>query len=837
MNWLRTFIGFTIVSALSAGVLAAGNDPVKPTDKDSKPLNFDFEDGTLKDWIATGDAFVGQPVHGDTVKPRRADDRSGHQGQYWIGGFEIKGDEPTGTLTSVPFKVSHPWCSFLIGGGASYDTRVEIVRSDNRVLYQFSGYDREELRPVVVDLSKEMGREIFIRLVDEGKGGWGHLNFDDFEFYDAKPTFPNQGKPNVPAPLVADIYKYAGIPGEQAAQVMTLPEGFKAHLLASEPEVVNPIAFTIDQRGRIWVVEGLTYPVRAPEGKGRDRILIFEDQGDGHYKRTVFTENLNLVSGIEVGFGGVWVGAAPYLMYIPIDASGEHPAGPPQVLLDGFGYDDTHETLNTFCWGPDGWLYGCHGVFTQSWVGKPGTPRSQRVHINCGIFRYHPTKHIFERFCEGTSNPWGLDFDDNGQAIIEACVIPHLWHMIQGAHYLRQGGQHDSPYVYGEIQTIADHLHWAKAPNPWAANGKSDSAGGGHAHAGLMVYLGGSWPQEYVGKYFMNNIHGARINMDVPESQGSGFIGHHGKDFVLFNDLDSQIVNLRYDQDGSCVMIDWYDKNQCHSPNPAVHDYATGRIFKVVYGDTKTTKFDLDKLSDLELVNLQLEKHEWLVRTARRLLQERAAAGKLSPAANKALLDILNNNPDHSRKLRALWALRCTDGLDEAQMISLLKLNDVYVQAWLVQFLCESKNPSPPAVSEFTRLAQNSLSQVVRLYIASAMQRTPLAQRWDTVGALLAHGEDGADHNLPLMDWWAMEPLCPADPDRALALASDTRIPNILAFTVRRIASTGGNAAERLIAALSKVSEPIKQVQILTGIRESLRGQRTAAMPAGWKEL
>src|SRR3546814_1785414 len=101
---------------------------------------------------------------------------------------------------------------------------------------------------------------------------------------------------------------------------------------------------------------------------------IFEDtDGNGTLdSRKVFTEGLNMVSGIEIGFGGVWVGAAPYLLFIPIDAATDKPAGEPQILLDGWGYDDTHDTLNTFKWGPDGWLYGNHGVFIHSNVGKPG---------------------------------------------------------------------------------------------------------------------------------------------------------------------------------------------------------------------------------------------------------------------------------------------------------------------------------------------------------------------------------------------------------------------------------------------------------------------------------
>src|SRR5207253_3265833 len=102
------------------------------------------------------------------------------------------------------------------------------------------------------------------------------------------------------------------------------------------------------------------------------------------------------VSGMEVGFGGVWIGAAPCLMFVPMKDGEDKPSGPPQILLDGWGYEDTHETLNTFTWGPDGWLYGCHGVFTHSRVGKPGTPNEKRVPITAGIWRYHPTRNDFD---------------------------------------------------------------------------------------------------------------------------------------------------------------------------------------------------------------------------------------------------------------------------------------------------------------------------------------------------------------------------------------------------------------------------------------------------------
>src|SRR5712691_277318 len=106
-------IGFTWV-VLLVGVVVRGADPkaapapaegVLPVGAGGKPLNLDFETGTLKDWTATGDAFAGQPIKGDVVAPRRNDMNTQHQGQYWIGGYERNGDKPQGTLTSAPFQV------------------------------------------------------------------------------------------------------------------------------------------------------------------------------------------------------------------------------------------------------------------------------------------------------------------------------------------------------------------------------------------------------------------------------------------------------------------------------------------------------------------------------------------------------------------------------------------------------------------------------------------------------------------------------------------------------------------------------------------------------------
>src|SRR5205823_7213518 len=127
---MHRFPGLVALAVFLPPALAAVDPKVPPTPPtgilpagaDGKPLNLDFETGTLRDWKAEGTAFAGQPVKGDTVAARRADMKSQHQGQYWIGTYERDGDKPQGTLTSVPFKVTHPWARFLIGGGAHATT-------------------------------------------------------------------------------------------------------------------------------------------------------------------------------------------------------------------------------------------------------------------------------------------------------------------------------------------------------------------------------------------------------------------------------------------------------------------------------------------------------------------------------------------------------------------------------------------------------------------------------------------------------------------------------------------------------------------------------------------
>ncbi|WP_197440179.1 PVC-type heme-binding CxxCH protein [Polystyrenella longa] len=815
------------------------NEGYLPKNEKGKTLNLDFEIGTLDDWTAEGEAFEGQPIEGDTVQPRLAKSNSLHQGEFWIGGYEKVHDKPQGTLTSASFPITSRWATFLLGGGFHSETAVELVEaSSDEVLATYVGIGRENMHRVVVDLKEHMGEEIFIRLIDKHSGGWGHINFDNFRFHERQ---PGDATP-VFVKLTADEYPYAGLEPDESARVMKMPEGFSTTVFAAEPDVMQPIAMAIDNRGRVWIAEGYQYPVRAPEGEGQDRILIFEDtDGDGvHDVRKVFAENLNLVSGIEVGFGGVWVGAAPYLLFIP-DADGDDiPDGEPVILLDGWGYQDTHETLNAFIWGPDGWLYGCHGVFTHSRVGKPGTPDEERIPLNAAIWRYHPTRHEFDIFAQGTSNPWGVDFDDHGQAFCTACVIPHLYHIIQGARYQRQAGQHFNPYTYDDIKTIADHRHYVGA---WAhiGNGKSDSVGGGHAHAGAMIYLGGVWPDEYRNQIIMNNIHGQRLNADILEPQGSGYVGKHGPDFLLTGDKASQMLNIRYGPDGQAYVIDWYDMNACHHRKTDQHDRTNGRIYKVSYGETKPAIVDLKQKSDQELAEYVLSKNDWYVRHARRILQERSVERELDAGAIEGLVNVAAKHPDETRRLRAFWMLHVTNSLTDALTLEGLNDSNPYVRGWVIQLALESETAATESLlAKFEELALDDEWPVVRLYLASAAQKLPVEQRWKLIENLLTHAEDVDDHNLPLMYWYAAEPLATADAERALKLAlqGGDNIPLIRSFMLRRIASDDSVENRKvLVSALGISDDPQVQLPFLDSLSRAYRGQENPQPPAGWEAV
>ena len=687
---------------------------------------------------------------------------------------------------------------------------------------------------------------------------------------------------------------------QEALKALQLPGGFKAELIASEPDLVQPIAFTFDERGRIWVVEGNSYPKPREVGAGQDRIKILEDKdGDGVFEtKKIFCEGLNLVSGIELGFGGVWVGAAPYLMFIPdadkddkpdaVPADGKSkmgdgaqkqtpsaishlPSSAPLVpglnftayaLLDGWGSQDTHETLNSFIWGPDGWLYGCHGVFTHSKVGKPGTPDDQRKPINAGIWRYHPVRHEFEIFAEGTSNPWGLDYDQYGEFFVTACVIPHLYHIVPGGRYQRQAGQHFNPYTYDDIKTIADHAHYAGSARPDVAfdkttgagivNDDTNALGGGHAHCGLAIYQSSLFPPTYRNQLIFGNLHGHRLVTNYTDPHASTYVGKHGSDFMRANDMHFIPVTQKVGPDGALYVSDWSDEQICHRGSNAVEnwDRSNGRIYRVGYAGWKPWKGDLAKESDEALAKLAVQTgNEWESRMARRVLMEKAYYTK-----DLATDHVIRATGDNT--LKGLWLCHVIgvsnyylDKSDLAQIkdnreLAQLKSADSIVRTAAIRLLggkplMATEDPTIKPDSWKTRsdaltdLAKKDTSAAVRRELASALQRLPQDQRHLLSTALLAHGEDKDDPMIPLLIWYGIEPLVGSDPKVGLELARVSKLPKVTEFIYRRLSSDDAGRAS-ILSELTKEPDAAKREATLAMILSSARGAGKLTMPPDW---
>src|SRR5438270_679523 len=364
----------------------------------------------------------------------------------------------------------------------------------------------------------------------------------------------------------------APVPVAEAAAHVKVPQGFRATLFAGEPDIRQPIAMAFDDRGRLWVAECYTYADAKTnfDLSLHDRIVIFEDStGGGHFtKRKIFWDQGQRLSGIALGFGGVFATCAPNLLFIPDRNGDDIPDGPSEILLDGWNADAVrHNMVNGLKWGPDGWLYGRHGIMASSLVGKPGAPERARIRLNGSIWRYHPTRKIFEVVCEGTTNPWGHDWDEHGELFFINTVIGHLWHGIPGAFFKRMYGENFAAYRYGLLDQVADHYHWdtwktwQESREPSSGSG---ALGGGHAHSGMMIYQGNNWPEAYRGQVFTVNYHGRRVNEDLLKRKGSGYTATHGKDMVQFEDEWFRGIDLVYGPDGGVYVLDWSDTGECH---------------------------------------------------------------------------------------------------------------------------------------------------------------------------------------------------------------------------------------------------------------------------------
>ncbi|MEZ6034183.1 MAG: c-type cytochrome [Planctomycetaceae bacterium] len=626
---------------------------------------------------------------------------------------------------------------------------------------------------------------------------------------------------------------------EDMVKLIELPSGFNVTLFAGEPDVQQPICMDFDDRGRLWVAECYTYSGGPYETRLQDRVVILEDtDGDGkHDSRKVFWDKGFMLTSLTWGFGGLWILHDGTLSFIPDRNGDDIPDSEPVVMLDGWSKDCGHNFVSGLIWGPDGWLYGRHGIVDTSFPGVPGTPREERVFMNCGIWRFHPTKHTIEVVCNGTTNPWGLDYNNDGQWFMTNNVQGHLWHVIPGARYQRMYGQDFNPFSFELMDMTADHYHW-DTKSKWheSRDGVANDLGGGHSHVGALIYQGDNFPAEYRGRIFMCNTHGRRINVNRLERKGSGYVGRSEPDFMIVKSPWFRGIDIKMGPEGAMYVSDWSDNGECHD-HDGIHR-TSGRIYRIAWGTPELSKNQrsvLHSRSKLAFLNGDwMEKHDWFGRHARRVRQELLADGDLSKRSIAAQI-----------KCDTATQLLFTEGFDgnsDAQIAEALQaMNpDVVAQAVL---LATDSHRGATHLATLRRMASRPQPPNVLLSFASCLQKIEQTERTALAFAMLGCAQNAQsiadEHNLTLMTWYGIEPIVFHEGMLKLLDAN----AKLQQFAVRRLAyeidknPPAVEAALEFIGAKAASGSPASEAaaaSLLGSFQSGLAGRARVNPPRTW---
>jgi putative heme-binding domain-containing protein len=606
----------------------------------------------------------------------------------------------------------------------------------------------------------------------------------------------------VPAALAADSppvppdVQPALTPAE-SRKTFQVAQGLEFTLVASEPKVQQPLSITFDDRGRLWVLQYLQYPIPnglkavevdqylrtkydrlpepPPEGpRGSDRILILEDKdGDGVYhKAKDFVSGLDLASGMALGYDGLFVVQPPYLLFYADKNHDDVPEGDPEVLLKGFGMEDAHAFANSLTWGPDGWLYGAQGSTV--------TANIRGIEFQQGVWRYHPRTRQFELFAEGGGNTWGIDFDRHGQLFAGGNTREPLCHHVQGGYYIKGFDKHGplhNPYTFGYI-------------NPVQHRGFLGSALTG----GFVIYQGGLFPERFNNAVIYSNLRANAMRVSRLEPVGSTFTTVFQEDFVVSSDRWFRPIKSLVGPDGALYTADWYDYNISHT-NPKdrsqwyMPNRESGRIWRVQPAGSRPKAdlpFPLSQRSSDELVDLLSSPNEWTTREVRRILMERR-----DPAVCPRLERMVRSEKDAKLALEALWALYVSGGFRDDLALELLDHPVDHVRAWTVRLLGDRRWVDPRLGEKLAALGKREPSPTVRNQLACSCKRLPAAVALPIVSQLLGRQEDVADLQIPLLLWWAIEDKAVSDRARVLDLVSTPAAwnrPITRSFIVERLA-------------------------------------------------
>ncbi len=514
------------------------------------------------------------------------------------------------------------------------------------------------------------------------------------------------------------------MPAAQALKTLNLPKGFTASLFAAEPHVRQPIDMKVDSRGRVWVAESYSYMSHSSMAQDRITVLSDKDNNGIADTRNIFLSGLRNLMSVEVGFGGVWVLAPPNLTFYP-DADGDlKPDGAPVIHLTNWDTSGQWNMVNGLRFGPDGWLYGRIGQ------GGASTPRSVKGsspgRLSGGVWRYHPVSSKLEIYAHGMTNPWGLDWNEDGELFVSGNCNGHLWHIVGGSLYEWGFGAREFPSEFGRTPAIEIAPHYSPGKDWWSSWQEryekaraNDAYGGGHSHSGLVICNGSAWPETMRGHTLMSNIHGGRINEDTIEPHGSSYLSRRVGDPVKPADPWFRGVSLVSAPDGALFISDWSDTGECHDKDTIHQD--SGRIYRILPTEIKPLP-PIDGMDDANLLALLTGDREEPARHALKTLQHHIRQKKLQPDSLQKLVE-MQSHPDFRIRLRALSVLHGSGILDDKQLLTAARDNDERVRAMAVRYWAER---TPDTTREFFQeMAATDPSPRVMLHFASVTRLLP----------------------------------------------------------------------------------------------------------------
>jgi putative membrane-bound dehydrogenase-like protein len=537
---------------------------------------------------------------------------------------------------------------------------------------------------------------------------------------------------------------------EQALKTFRLPPGFRIELAAAEPQVVDPVAMTFDERGRLFVVEMGDYPL-SNEPRGKIKLLEDRDR-DGRFEHaTVFVDKLHFPHGVMAWNGGILVTCAPDILFF-MDRDGDGRADGRRVVLTGFAQVNPQLRVNTPTYGLDNWIYAAYPRFGAgrrfpefSDFGKPIR------------FPDHPEVAAVDLFSKGMdlrckpdrlkiepvsgNSEFGLAFDAGGHRF-PSWNDKHVQHAVIESRYLAR-----NPYlaVGSTVQLLSDHGDSAEVypvtENAILRDIRTPSVLGQLGHftsaCGQSIYVGDRFPDSYRGAYFINEPVHNLVHCDRLTPAGATFLASRmlqKSEFLASTDSWFMPVFTTTGPDGALYVADFYRKIVEH-PEWIREDLANdqklfytgndrGRIYRIVHEKTVAAPVPpMHSETPSELAAHLSHANGWRRITAQRLLVERRDRSVVPE-----LRRLVNDGAVPEGRIHALWTL---DGLDSLTTdLTLRALEDaspaVREQALRV---AEKFLPEPRLAEKLSRMIEDPDGHVL-FQLACTMSGLPAKETW-----------------------------------------------------------------------------------------------------------